>query len=211
MTGALTKGTEGNELMLAERILILFAVGLTACQSSPAPVPSESPKSSVTEAPAVKPNAAATESPGVKPSTTAQHSGLYPVRQMSADAKTLVPNEGDHVVNLQGIDGTWYMLGVREGVPFSHAAKITKDAPRGGTHYDLQLDDAGTKRLTELTKAQVGKRIAVVVNDVVVIAPETKEPIQSGQLKVSCAAMETRCYEAMESLLRTKGGPTTPQ
>jgi preprotein translocase subunit SecD len=192
--------------MLAKRILTLFAVGLAACQTSPAPVASESPKSSVTEAPATKPSAATTESPGVKPSTTVQLSGIYPVRKTSADAKTLVPNEGDHVVNLQGTDGTWYMLGVREGVPSSHVAKITKDAPRGGTHYDLQLDDAGTKLLTELTKAQVGKRIAVVVNDVVLIAPETKEPIQSGHVKVSCASSEARCYEAMESLLRAKGG-----
>lgn len=187
-------------------VAFALALGITACQSKPAP--SEEPKPAATTATATA-TAAPTPTPSAASSAnaaTAKHSGLYPVRSSNADQKALVPAEGDHVAILEGLDGTWHMVGLREGIELSHVAKVTRDMPRGGVHYDLELDEAGKKSLKDLTTAQMGKRMAFVVNDRVIVAPEVKEVIDSGRVKVSCGSGEAPCIEAMTSVYDSKSG-----
>jgi preprotein translocase subunit SecD len=132
--------------------------------------------------------------------------GLYPVRASAAKLEELVPAEGDHVVNLQDGGGTWHMLGMREVVPMTHVAKIVRDAPRGGVHYAMEMDDEGKAKMKALTTAQSGKPIAVVVDGAVVVTPEVEAVIENGQLTVSCGSGEASCIESMDALVASKGG-----
>ncbi len=55
----------------------------------------------------------------------------------------------------------------------------------GQSNIAFSLDDQGTKQFANLTREHVGERLAIIVDDVVLSAPNIKEPILSGTGEIS--------------------------
>lgn len=58
------------------------------------------------------------------------------------------------------------------------------DAPAAGPNVRLVFDGSQRQRLTEVTTAHVGDRIAIVLNERVLIAPVLQDPITGGEVVV---------------------------
>lgn len=173
--------------------LVLGLLMIAGCRTDSKNQPPEAPKVAATPAPAPVPAPTKTDD-GSSPS------GIYPVRESNQDETKLIPAEGDHVLKAQDQAGVWHMVGLLEGIGVEHMTTVGKDALRGGTHYLVQLDDAGKAALAKLTETQAGKKIAFLVGGHVQMAPNVVEVINSGKVTVPCGSKETKCIELFEKL-----------
>ena len=115
-------------------------------------------------------------------------SGVYAVEEGNAKAKNLVirPYEGKDVV----LDTANFAPLVVDGKP-----EINRD-PRG-SWLMIQLAPEAAKRLEDLTRSHINRRIAVVVSDKILSAPTVRSVIKDGKARV------TPCEdESCEALLR---------
>ena len=114
--------------------------------------------------------------------------GVYAVEDGNEKAKTAVtrPYQGKDVV----LDTANFAPLVLDGKP-----EINRD-PRG-SWLMIQLAPEAAKRLEDLTRSQMNRRIAVVVSDKILSAPTVRSVIQDGKARV------TPCdNESCDTLLR---------
>jgi preprotein translocase subunit SecD len=114
--------------------------------------------------------------------------GVYAVEEGNANGKNPVVRQykGKDVV----LDTANFAPLVVEGKP-----EIKRDA--GGSWLMIQLAPEAAKRLENLTRSQMNRPIAVVVNDRILSAPAVRSVITDGKARV------TPCEdEACETLLR---------
>lgn len=67
------------------------------------------------------------------------------------------------------------------------SATVEKDAASGQEHLRLKLTDDGKKKFAATTKANLGKRLAVIVDKKILLAPKIAEEIAGGELLISGA------------------------
>lgn len=81
------------------------------------------------------------------------------------------------------------MIAVRRlgGIDGSHIVRATasRDAMTNEFIVNVQFDEVGGDRFAEITRDNVGKRLAIVVDDEVISAPVVNEPIQGGSVQIS--------------------------
>ena len=86
-------------------------------------------------------------------------------------------------------EGTGERLAVRRRVEVDGAnltdARPTQDTRQGGWVVNFTFDSTGTRRFSEITRANVGRRFAVVLDDKVITAPVIREPITGGRGQIS--------------------------
>ena len=104
------------------------------------------------------------------------------------------PSEGQQIVvyaSLPSDEGQtdpprYLLIARRPDVPLILAEaprKLTGDG--GRTELLLELTEGGAKRLAEVTRANVGKEVAFLIDGTVVSTHKIREPITGGQFKLS--------------------------
>ena len=86
-------------------------------------------------------------------------------------------------------------------------SSIARARPGGGAsdaEVVIELDPAGVRALAQLTRAQVGRKIAIVLDDRVMAAPVVMAPIASGRLSLPLGA--ERRADADELAIVLSGG-----
>ena len=102
--------------------------------------------------------------------------------------------------SLQFYDETWNV--VLEGTDVASAtAVIYKDQQTGNNNYEVALTftDEGTKKFADVTAANVGKKIAIVYDNVMYSNPTVQQAITGGQASISGMTS----YEEAENLAST--------
>ena len=66
-----------------------------------------------------------------------------------------------------------------------NSANLSTNSQNGQWVVDLEFNSAGTKKFAELTKAMVGKQMAIFFNGELQSAPVIREPIPSGRAQIS--------------------------
>jgi preprotein translocase subunit SecD len=87
---------------------------------------------------------------------------------------------------LKGVDGNSYRIIPKievYGTSINNAYNSVNQ--KGLNTVNFSLDKSGTEKFTQLTTANVGKRIAVVIDDEVITAPSIREPINTGNVEIS--------------------------
>lgn len=96
--------------------------------------------------------------------------------------------QGQEVVLLDAQGAAKYRLApatiTRSDVASGSAVELDPGSA-SGWGVNVELGPAGTQALTELTKDLVGKKIAIVVDGVVLAAPTVAEPITTGAVQVN--------------------------
>ena len=101
--------------------------------------------------------------------------------------------------SLQFYDENWNV--VLEGTDVASAkAVIYKDQQTGNNNYEVALTftDEGTKKFADVTAANVGKKIAIVYDNVMYSNPTVQQAITGGQASISGMTS----YEEAESTIR---------
>ena len=102
--------------------------------------------------------------------------------------------------SLQFYDENWNV--VLEGTDVASAkAVIYKDQQTGNNNYEVALTftDEGTKKFADVTAANVGKKIAIVYDNVMYSNPTVQQAITGGQASISGMTS----YEEAENLAST--------
>ncbi len=114
----------------------------------------------------------------------------------------LTPGAGEIVA--EGQDGSAYTISAEplmEGRDLAEADAVT-DAMTGMPVVSFRFSEAGTRRFADITAANVGRPIAIVMDGRVYAAPIIREPITGGAGQVS-GNMTMADAETMASLLRS--------
>ena len=104
------------------------------------------------------------------------------------------PSEGEQILLYESVPSDegqreprrYLLIAKRPDVPLTLAEapkKLTGDA--GRTELLLELTEDGAKRLAEVTRANVGREVAFLIDGRVVSTHKIREPISGGQFKLS--------------------------
>lgn len=138
-----------------------------------------------------------------------EHFVTGPSRQALEDmlaAPALAPPAG-HAYALERARERWqvHLLAADRGFELRHVAgvKVTLEPEgEGEPRVRLRLDAAGGRAFHALTEAQLGRRIAVVMDGEVLMAPIVLEPISGATFDISLGATHGPQEAAAEALLR---------
>lgn len=112
---------------------------------------------------------------GVGTYRTARVTGELEVRLVARSQ-----SEGEEVA--RWFTGEVLRLEPRAFVDASHVREVhLEERPDGARHIVLYLDAVGTERLAEVTGAHRGRRLAIVVDGRVVVAPTIRTAITEGE------------------------------
>jgi preprotein translocase subunit SecD len=105
----------------------------------------------------------------------------------SANLSAAVPPPGDDFLDMEGPGGG--KIAVRRRVEVDGAdltnASAGQNPQTGEWVVNFTFDSVGTRRFAEVSRANIGHRFAVVLDDKVITAPVIREPITSGSGEIS--------------------------
>lgn len=80
-----------------------------------------------------------------------------------------------------------------------HEVRAAVDTHFNRPYVALEFNEEGTKRLADLTRKNVGERIAIVIDDEVQTAPVVNEPITGGRVQLSLGALKAHTAALQEA------------
>jgi preprotein translocase subunit SecD len=118
-----------------------------------------------------------------------------------ADAATDVDRPGDYVASCSTDGATKYLLGpaVLEGTDVTNAAAGTRSTT-GEWIVTLDLNSSGSTAWATFTAANVGKQVAITLDNRVVSAPNINSAINGGQTEISGSFNQTTATDLANQL-----------
>lgn len=142
----------------------------------------------------------------LRPARFAFHKVLWSGPPAEARSQPIPPGGAIATVEEgQGASPLAHILGKAEIVGGVAQARVVVD--QFGPKIDLKLDPAATKAFADLTRAEIGKPIAMVLDGAVLSAPVVRDAITGGQVQIT-GRFEKREAERLAVLIRSGGLPT---
>ena len=129
------------------------------------------------------------------------------IGKIPADSEVLYELERDPVTK-QVVQATPYLLKKRADVTGDMLRNAQVGIQNNEPHVSLSFNNIGTKNFGELTKANVGKRLAIVLDNVVSTAPVIQGPIPNGEAQITLGfgSYESLMHEAEDLALLLREG-----
>ncbi|WP_295127467.1 hypothetical protein [uncultured Chitinophaga sp.] len=106
------------------------------------------------------------------------------VKPLTSGIYRIVP-KGTNAYKDQSTNETYYLSAAGAVTVKDMKSIATGIASNGYAELTIQLNEAGKLLFSKLTQKNVGKKLAVLVNGKVVMAPQVMSPITGGSLSVS--------------------------
>jgi preprotein translocase subunit SecD len=116
--------------------------------------------------------------------------GIYAIEEGNANGKNLV---------IRQLEGKSVVLDAANFVPFVIEGKPEINRGPQGTGLGLQLAPDAAKRLEDLTRSHMNRRIAVVVSDRIFSAPTVRSVITDGKARLTPCQDES-CRTLLQQL-----------